>query len=207
MILSAGPQYTMNREGWGMPDYNLMGLSSRSFEQLMQALAVKAIGPGVLVFGDGPDGGREGTYEGRMQYPSAADPWDGYLVIQAKYKQRTEGTAKDADWALGQLKSEFEKFASGQRRLRRPEYYLFCTNVVLTPAHEVGTKDRAFALAGSYRDSLPLKGFDVWDYDKIRCLLDGSPDIRRTYAAWITPGDVLAGIAQLLEEVRPSSWT
>ena len=40
-----------------MADYDLSRLSSRSFEQLVQSLAAKVIGPGVVIFGDGPDGG------------------------------------------------------------------------------------------------------------------------------------------------------
>ena len=48
-----------------MADYNLTGLSSRSFEQMIQALSCNIIGPGVVIFGDGPDGGREATFEGR----------------------------------------------------------------------------------------------------------------------------------------------
>jgi hypothetical protein len=67
-----------------MPDYNLAGLSPGSFEQLVQAVASKTIGPGTVVFGSGPDGGREDTFEGRMDCPSASDPWAGYLVVQAK---------------------------------------------------------------------------------------------------------------------------
>ena len=37
-----------------MTDYALTRLSHRSFEHLVQALAVKIIGPGIVVFGDGP---------------------------------------------------------------------------------------------------------------------------------------------------------
>ena len=68
-----------------MGDYNLSGLNDRDFEHLVQGLAKKVIAPGVRIFGDGKDGGREATFEGRMSYPSEADPWDGYLVIQAKF--------------------------------------------------------------------------------------------------------------------------
>ncbi len=44
-----------------MSDYNLPGLNPRDFEHLIQALAIKVIAPGVMPFGDGPDGGREAT--------------------------------------------------------------------------------------------------------------------------------------------------
>jgi hypothetical protein len=36
-----------------MPDYNLYGLSARSFEQLVQVVATKTIASGMTVFGDG----------------------------------------------------------------------------------------------------------------------------------------------------------
>ena len=71
-----------------MADYNLAGLSPSSFEQLVQALASKIVAPGAAIFGAGPDGAREAAFEGKMQYPSIASPWDGYLVVQAKFLQR-----------------------------------------------------------------------------------------------------------------------
>jgi hypothetical protein len=51
-----------------MPDYNLSGLSTRSFEQLIQAISAKVLGPGIVIFGDGRDGGREATFEGTIGY-------------------------------------------------------------------------------------------------------------------------------------------
>jgi hypothetical protein len=78
-----------------MPDYDLAGLSARSFEQMIQALACEVIGSGIVIFGDGPDGGREATFTGRLSnFPSAADNWDGYLVVQAKFCQRQRGSFK-----------------------------------------------------------------------------------------------------------------
>lgn len=59
-------------------DYDLTGLNSRNFEHLVQALGIKAIASGLTPFGDGPDGGREASYNGKMDYPSSSDPWDGY---------------------------------------------------------------------------------------------------------------------------------
>ena len=45
-----------------MGDYNLSGLNPREFEHLVQALALAVIAPGVMPFGDGPDGGRSALY-------------------------------------------------------------------------------------------------------------------------------------------------
>ena len=36
------------------------------------------------------------------------------------------------------------------------------------------------------------------DYDQIRSFLDDNEEIRRGYAAWITPGDVLAAVIEEL---------
>jgi hypothetical protein len=83
-----------------MPDYNLYGLSARSFEQLIQAIAVKVIGPGTVIFGDGPDGGREAVFDGMTQYPSSTSPWEGYVVVQAKFRQRLQNVEMDGAWAL-----------------------------------------------------------------------------------------------------------
>jgi hypothetical protein len=185
-----------------MPDYNLNGLSTRSFEQLVQALGAKTLGPGTVIFGDGPDGAREATFEGTVNYPSSADQWNGYIVIQAKFKQRLEGTTKDGEWARKQLQDELEKFMSKTRQLRVPEFYLFCTNVVLTPKYRSGSKDRLESVFSAYRNRLALKGHDVWDYDKIRVFLDSFSDIRRAYAAWITPGDVLSSILSQNEKPK-----
>ena len=181
-----------------MPDYNLSILSHRSFEQLIQAIATKLI-PSVTVFGDGPDGGREATFDGRVNYPDTENSWDGYGVIQAKFRQRSIGSQSDGQWAVDQLKSELEKYKKPDSNLRKPDYYIYATNVVLTPVSERGSKDRIFQILEDFKKEGSLRGYEVWDYDKIRALLDIHEGIRHSYAAWITPGDVLAALIQKLE--------
>ena len=187
-----------------LTDYDLSQLSSRSFEQLLQALAAKVLGPGVGVFGDGPDGGREATFHGKVPYPYDDDSWEGYGVLQAKFRQRSGNVKEDGDWAVTQLKSEIKKYFNSDNNLRNPEYFIYATNVVLTPAHEKGSKDRVEALLEDFKHRVPLKGFDIWDYDKIRVFLDDNYDIRQAYTAWITPGDVLAEIVKRLVPKTPN---
>ena len=182
-----------------MPDYELSRLNNRSFEQLVQALAVDVLGPGLVIFGDGPDGGREATFDFKVPYPSEVDEWNGYCVVQAKFLQRPKNTHEDGNWAVAELKSELEQYLSPDSVRKIPEYYLFVTNVVLSPVQEKGTKDRAFALLEEYQDRLSLKGFDVWDYDKLRVFLDNNSDVRQSNEAWITSGDVLASIIRRLD--------
>ena len=73
-----------------MHDYPLEELGPRAFEQLAVALSVKVLGPGVEAFGSGPDGGREATYTGPVNWSATSGfgngSWNGYVVIQAKQR-------------------------------------------------------------------------------------------------------------------------
>ena len=188
-----------------MPDYNLEGLSPRSFEHMVQALACKVIGPGIVVFGDGPDGGREATFTGRLSnFPSDADCWDGYLVVQAKFCQRPKVKPNEnTQWAVEQLKKELDAFTKRKTKRRRPQYYIFATNVILSPVQDTGGKDSVAALFDQYKKKVGLKNYRIWDYDQICRYLDGDESVRHLYEAWITPGDVLAKFISRLDKASP----
>ena len=102
---------------------------------MCQALAAYVLGPGIEAFGSGPDGGREATFDGRAQYLSLTDPWDGFVVLQAKFKERLLGTGTGANtaWLRRQVMAELEAWADpGKARVRhgrRPEYMIIATNV------------------------------------------------------------------------------
>ena len=186
-----------------MTDYNLYGLDDRSFEHLIQSLALKLIGPNVAVYGDGPDGGREATFDGKVSYPSDADGWEGYGVIQAKFLNRSRNSTWDGDWAVSQLKMELNQYLDTENKRRKPDYFIFATNVILTPVNESGSKDKVNALLDDFKNHLPLRGYAVWDCDQIRAFLDDCEEIRRNYAAWITPGDVLSEMIKWIQPKTP----
>lgn len=171
----------------------------RAFEQLVQSIATQAIAPGVVLFGDGPDGGREATFDGPLPYPSAAGGWNGYLVVQAKSKQRAEDARTDMEWVLSELRRELALYKPSRTTRRLPEYYLFATNVRLSAVEGKGGKDRATSILEAFAEEIGLKGFDIWDYDRLRAYLDAYESIRRAYYAWITPGDVLARVVESLD--------
>lgn len=179
-------------------DYDFSRLSTRSFEQMVQSLALASMGGGVDVFGDGPDGGREATFEGLQSYPDSVAPWTGYGVIQAKFRQKPG--VKDGAWAVKELKEELDKLVKSS--VRRPEYYVFVTNVILTPVATSGGKDKVTATLVTYKKLLGIKDFRVWDRDQLCALLDTCTDVRTAYQAWITPGDVLAAV---LEHMSPKN--
>ena len=185
-----------------MPDYDLSRLSSRSFEQLIQALAVRLLGPDIVVFGDGPDGGREVTFEGKVPFPNSVNGWDGYGVVQAKFRQRLGDTKQDGNWAVDQLKGEIRKYTDPNRNLRKPDYFIFATNVGLTSVSEKGSKDRVMAVLEDFKKQSSLKGYAVWDYDQIRGFLDADKDVREANEFFITPGDVLS---RILRQLAPTS--
>lgn len=181
-----------------MPDYDLSGLSSRSFEQLIQSLAIRLLGPGIVVFGDGPDGGREATFKRKVPFPTPDDGWAGYGVVQAKYRQRSGNTQQDGNWAVKQLKDEIQKYMDPGRNLSKPDYFIFATNVVLTSVSEKGSKDRVITVLEDFRKQSPLKDYVVWDYDQIRGFLDAYKDVREAYEIFITPGDFLSRVLRQL---------
>ncbi|MNU68413.1 hypothetical protein D3C71_577790 [compost metagenome] len=180
-------------------DYDFSRLSTRSFEQMVQSISLAVMGAGVTIFGDGPDGGREATFEDVKSFPNSISPWSGYGVIQAKFRQRPG--AKNGSWAVKELRAELTKL-SKTSGLKKPEFYIFVTNVALTPVAGTGGKDRISSLIDKYKSNIGIKDFRVWDYDQLCAFLDSLPAIRTAYRAWITPGDVLAAI---MDQIQPQT--
>ena len=189
-----------------MGDYDFRWSNSRSFEQMIQALSFKVLGSGLVIFGDGPDGGREATFSGQLSnFPSARDPWNGYIVVQAKFNQRPKGKpTDDARWLSNELKKELDSFAARSSKRKKPEYYILVTNIVLSPANKKGGKDKVTDLIMQYKKSLGIKDHRVWDYDQICRYLDADQDVRNAYRVWITPGDVLSKLAAAIEKSTPN---
>jgi hypothetical protein len=187
-----------------MTDYRLDGLNARTFEHLIQSLAVREIVSTATPFGDGPDGGREATFNGPTNYGPAHARWTGYGVIQAKFLQRPSSNRRtDGRWVESELKKELKKYTRQRKPIRVPDYYILATNATLSSVEGTGSKDRVLKVLRTFADENSVADFDLWDYDKIRLLLDSNEEIRNAYAAWITPGDVLMQLSRNLEHRRP----
>lgn len=189
-----------------MPAYSFDHFNDQYFEHLAVALAQENLAKGLTPYGAGRDGGREATYRGRMDYPTGADPWEGYLVVQAKFKEsRAEDKRKEATWAIGQLNKEMEAYERGDRET--PDYYLFITNAVLTPVPEKGGLDRFKARLEEWRVALGMTAADVWHSDKIAALLDASSHVASRFGM-LHGGDVLHAVAsRLLGEQKQADRT
>src|ERR1041385_35364 len=187
-----------------MGDYNLEGLNPRDFQHLIQAIARKNIAAGVTAFGDGRDGNRDLSYKGEMDYPSESGRWSGYLVVGCKFNQKPSGdSGKDKAWAIKQLESDLKKYSNRRRKLVKPQYYIFVTNLGLSAVPKSGGRAQVTALLESYSAKLGLKDFAIWDYNDLRGFLDGDSDLRSAYGNFITAGDVLAAMMHNLTIDKP----
>ncbi|MFD1044265.1 NACHT domain-containing protein [Kibdelosporangium lantanae] len=198
--------------------YDLTRLGAQEFEEMSQALAIAVLGGAVSVFGAGPDGGREATFEGLMRYPQPepdTGPWNGYGVLQAKFRRTAAVTGPDTDWFLGEVRKELNSWinprAARVKQGRVPQYLIFTTNVVLSPDPGRGGIDKVDQLINYYvtEKNLALRGWAVWHHDRICRLLDVHDGVRRTYAGFTLTGDVLAeaqrALASLTAEQIPST--
>ena len=171
-----------------MPDFDLTRLGDEEFENLVQALIKKVVGPGTITFGSGPDGGREATFEGRAPYPSASENWDGSWVFQAKFYDIPRVSPQAArKRVLSDLDGELSKISTRGGC----DNYILATNAPLSSIEHTGSHDRiASDIVPKYAGS--VRNVHVWGSDEISRLLDVHPEIRTTYMHLLTPGDLIA---------------
>jgi hypothetical protein len=197
----------------GVPDSDLTRLGSRAFEQLVVSLCRREVGPGMQVFGDGPDGGREATFDGTIQWSRTAvestatdDTWSGYTVLQSKFMLKPDPAPRvNAVWLQGQIRDEIKEWtqaAESRSRDRLPDYLIFLTNVDLSPVAPVGGIHKVETLlagliapeSDAYRKGLRVKAAKIWHADQVRAMLDAHQDVRWAFPGLLTSGDVIASL-------------
>ena len=180
--------------------YTLNNLGSKNFEHLVQALSKKIIGEGVSIYGAGPDGQREATFYGKAPYPSKEECWDGYWVIQAKFK---EPNTKKVDflWIKDCFEEEMKNFEEKKAAGKAiPDNYLFFTNIVLTPVLEKGIKDKIDEIASQYKKLIPH--IHILGADDINRFLEGNRDVAVSYASYILSGDILSYLYKNIQDIE-----
>ena len=179
-----------------MTQYDFERLGPNVFEHLVVALAQRNIARGVRPYGSGTDGGREFTFDGRMDYPAGALVWEGYLVGQCKHKaERSQSKKDEATWAIDQLDREMIKYQNGQSQRRTPDFFLFITNAELSAKLDTGGKDRFVKRLDHWVKVLGIQAADVWDRDKLAALLNADQEIARRFGL-LHAGDLLADVAE-----------
>ncbi|WP_320537687.1 hypothetical protein [Pseudarthrobacter sp. IC2-21] len=122
-------------------------------------------------------------------------------MLQSKMHLHPTGVAQNLTWLKRELKKELADWSKPKtKRVRKPDYILFTTNVRLSPAPN-GGKDsiKTFIQGEIQRHGLPIRDFRVWDYDDIRALLNDASSIRAAYAALLTTGDI---ISKLIDRIN-----
>jgi hypothetical protein len=186
-----------------MKNFDLSRLDGKSFERLIRALCFELMGPSGMVYSSGPDGGRDFTIEGKIRGYEAKG-WEGYLVLQAKFKEKLQNNSTDVRWLENQLNNELIKFKDKKSGLRLPDYYIIATNISLSGADgkagksqtRTGGNTKISVNLNRWKKTLSIKDFDLWPSDKIIDMLAGTTHVRQTYAAWISTGDVLAAAVE-----------
>jgi hypothetical protein len=189
--------------------YDLTRMGQRLFEDMCRALAVHVLGPGIQAFGDGPDGGREASFEGRLHYPEPAvdEQWNGFGVLQVKYRRAGIGE-KDLDWLRREITKELAAWSSPDKKRitegRMPEYLIIATNVRLTSAVRVGGIDRIRTFMAGHAEKLGLKGWALWDANQLTMYLNAYPSVSTKFADTITSGDVIAKLHARIDDLGRS---
>ena len=83
--------------------------------------------------------------------PHDQDAWEGYGVVQAKYLNRSRNSSHDGNWAIEQLNLELQKYLEPDSKRKKPEYFIYATNVVLTPVSGTGSKDKIIAILEDFK--------------------------------------------------------
>ncbi|WHO75149.1 NACHT domain-containing NTPase [Rhizobium sp. BT03] len=175
-------------------------MDSNNFEHLVNAIAIRVLGSGVTGFGPGADGGRDGFFEGKADYPSSAEQWNGIWYIQSKFHP-PHLSADPQKWLLNQIQQEITSFKSPSSRRRVPDVWIIATNIEPSGVAETGCFDAARALVAK---SLPplANRFHIWGGRKILDFLASFPDISEYYGEFLTPGHILKKLYDEMSDSR-----
>jgi hypothetical protein len=186
-----------------MPDsYDLTKLDEASFEHLVNALALRVLGAGHTGFGPGPDGGRDGYFEGVAPYPSSNAPWSGRWYLQSKF-HRPHLSKDPQKWLIGKIQEELTLFQSPDSKRTWPNNWIIATNIDPSGSAETGAFDRANKIVSAAYPQLESH-FHIWGGRKLLQLLAQYPDIAEYYAHFLTPGNVLTSLYNQLHDAQAS---
>lgn len=177
-------------------EYDFYRFGHGDFEALVQALFQNLLGNSSIVYGLGPDGGRELSFQGKASFASPLDTHDGLWIVQAKFRARDIHDHDQYTWVKTQFQAEMRKFRTGKYPV--PDQYIFVTNAVLTPVYERGGRDKMEKLAALYKALIPR--IYIVAYDELCKLLLNNLAVRQAFDHLLQPGDLVAEVRQLLRQ-------
>lgn len=193
-------------------DYPLEDFDAATFQQVCVALSRAVLGPGVEAYGEGPDGGRDATFDGRIEWSRTPgfgeDVWTGYTVIQVKHRPaRDYDPSRNLTWLKNHINNELKTWKSADPKVRRPpQYLLFITNAKLSPGVGGGIEDIKQHLSEKTSGMRGLKGWKVWHRDQVISLLINQDKVRRQFPSLLTPAaeSILTRLESLAQYQQPT---
>ncbi len=182
--------------------YDLSQLGTEAFENIVNFLALKTLGLGNTGFGPGPDGGRDGYFEGEAPYPSESEHWKGVWIIQSKF-HKPHLSKNPQKWLLDQVTNEIKKFEEDESDRSWPDNWIIATNIDQSGKPETGSFDKIRKLI----DDSNIGGkvnLAVWGGRKILNMLALHDEIAKYYGHLLTPGHVISALYSELSENRAS---
>lgn len=156
--------------------YPYEDLDDSQFERLVVHCSRPLFGPALQSFAAGPDGGRDARFEGTANnFPSAAQPWTGVTVIQAKHTNATNAHFSDSDFSSDAATSVLTEELKRIKKLidaKDLDNYLLFSNRRLGAVASAGIVARVARETGLDRSRIFLAGLEYLD-----ALLHEQPDL------------------------------
>lgn len=133
------------------------------FEKLVILLCQHLLGLGTIGFSTGPDGGRDGKFEGTAsEYPSSSNPWKGITIIQAKHTSNPLAAFSDPEFyspknsrsVLAQELPRIQKL----RAIGELDHYLIVSNRKLSALTETRLRQLIAESCGLTRENVAIMG-------------------------------------------------
>lgn len=182
--------------------YELTQLTPSSFEHMVNFLALKVLGAGATGFGPGPDGGRDGLFEGEAPYPSQTNSWSGTWYIQSKF-HAPHLSKNSQKWLCEQISNEVDLFQAQGTNRRLPNNWIIATNIDPSGAPNTGAYDTAKKIV---EDRLGKNiNFHIWGGRKILDQLSLHQEVASAYGHFLTPGHVLTALNDHVKDASASA--
>lgn len=162
--------------------YDLANLGHEGFERMCQGIALHVLGPKTVVYTKpGPDGRRDASLAGQTAgYPSFANPWDGYTVMQAIHTSQPAQSRKAATHLRQRIRADLEFWhcRASEEGQETPDFLIFATNLAFAGPQGVGYRDQIVQTLNEYKRVINLRDWALWDEPFIEAQLDAHPQIR-----------------------------
>jgi len=155
-----------------MRDYRFYEMSAQEFEDLVIKICQKVLGMGTICFSEGPDGGRDGLFNGTAnKFPSIKKSWSGKFIIQAKRTTNQMASCSDADFKTKILDKEITKLKKLKELKEIDNYIIFTNRKMSGGAHSKHIK--------YLKEHTAIANVEILGVELINKLIETDDDIRK----------------------------